>query len=136
MIAVDSSVAIAAFGDWHELNEPACAVLDRGASLPVHALLETYSVLTGFPPPHRAAPALVDRWLGDRFTAILAAPGTEEQRELLRTLARAGRTGGAVYDALVALTAKLAGAVLITADRRALATYELVGVDVRHLPTS
>jgi hypothetical protein len=27
MIAVDSSVAIAAFGDWHELNEPACAVL-------------------------------------------------------------------------------------------------------------
>ena len=135
MIAVDSSVAIAAFGDWHELNEPACAVLDQGAALPVHALLETYSVLTGFPPPHRVAPALVERWLDDRFASILAAPGTDEQRDLVRTLARAGRTGGAVYDALVALTAKLAGAVLVTADRRAVATYELVGVDLQHLPT-
>lgn len=59
MTAVDSSVAVAAFGEWHVLNEPARAVLDEGAALPAHALLETYSVLTGFPPPHRAAPELV-----------------------------------------------------------------------------
>ena len=39
MIAVDSSIAIAAFGEWHELNDPARAVLDEGAAIPTHALL-------------------------------------------------------------------------------------------------
>lgn len=51
MIAVDASVAVAAFGDWHRGNPEACAVLDEGAALPAHALLETDSVLTGFPTP-------------------------------------------------------------------------------------
>jgi predicted nucleic acid-binding protein len=133
VIAVDTSVAVAAFGDWHRLNSSARAVLDVGAALPAHALLETYSVLTGFPPPHRAAPALVDAWLDDRFPEILPPPPREEQRALVRTLASAGRRGGAVYDALVALTARLAGAVLVTADARAAGNYGLVGVEVRHL---
>lgn len=133
MIAVDSSVAIAGFGDWHELNEQACSILDEGVAIPAHAMLETYSVLTGFPPPHRAAPRLVDSWLDDRFPVILPPPGVEEQRDLVRRLAEAGRMGGAVYDALVALTAKIAGAVLVTADTRAVAVYELVGVEIRRL---
>jgi hypothetical protein len=50
-------------------------VLDTGAALPAHALLETYSVLTGFPPPHRAAPDLVGEWLDDRFPMILSPRG-------------------------------------------------------------
>ena len=133
MIAVDSSVAIAAFGEWHELNVAACSVLDEGAAIPAHALLETYSVLTGFPPPHRAAPALVDTWLDDRFLIILPPPAADEQRDLVRTMAREARPGGAIYDALVALTAKLEGAVLVTADERAMRTYELIGVEVRRL---
>lgn len=136
MIAVDSSVAIAGFGDWHELNGRACSILDEGAAIPAHAMLETYSVLTGFPPPHRAAPRLVDSWLDDRFPVILPPPGIDEQRDLVRRLADAGRPGGAVYDALVALTAKIAGAVLVTADTRALALYELVGVELRPLVDS
>lgn len=135
MIAVDSSVAVAAFGEWHELNSSACAVLDEGAAIPAHALLETYSVLTGFPPPYRASPGLVDTWLDDRFPAILPPPSAEAQRELVRTLAQAGRISGAVYDALVALTAKIAGAALVTADRRAIPVYELVGVELRFLDT-
>lgn len=133
MIAVDSSVAIAAFGEWHKLNDPARAVLDQGAAIPVHALLETFSVLTGFPRPHRAAPSLVDTWLDDRFQVVLPPPGADAQRELVRKLAGGGLTGGAVYDALVALTAKKAGATLVTADRRARSTYELVGVELQAL---
>ena len=133
MIAIDSSVAIAAFGEWHELNAAAIAVLDAGAALPAHAMLETYSVLTGFPPPHRAAPDLVMRWLDDRFRTILPAPPPREQRDLLHTLTAAGRIGGAVYDGLVALTAQRADATLVTADARAAAVYELIGVDVRLL---
>lgn len=131
MIAVDTSVAVAAFGDWHQ--EEARAVLDEGAALPAHALLETYSVLTGFPPPHRAAPELVDAWLDDRFSIILAPPAPHEQRDLVRRLASTGRTGGAVYDAVVALTARLAGAVLVTADARVASLYELVGVQLHRL---
>ena len=133
MIAVDSSVAIAAFGAWHELNAVACSVLDEGAAIPAHALIETYSVLTGFPPPHRAPLGLVDEWLDSRFPSVLATPGPSEQRELIRVMARDGRAGGAIYDALVGLTAKLHGAALVTADRRAAQTYELIGVEVRWL---
>lgn len=133
MIAVDSSVAIAAFGEWHELNAVACSVLDEGAAIPAHAMIETYAVLTGFPPPHRAAPGLVDTWLDHRFSIVLPPPGSDEQRELVRTMAREGRPGGAIYDALVALTAKLEDAVLVTADDRAAPTYELVGAEVRQL---
>jgi predicted nucleic acid-binding protein len=133
LIAVDSSVAIAAFGEWHELNALACSVLDEGAAIPAHALVETYAVLTGFPPPHRAPPALVDEWLDSRFPSVLAPPGPSEHRELVRLLARGGRGGGAVYDALVGLTAKLHGVALVTADRRAAQSYELIGVAVRWL---
>ncbi len=133
MIAIDSSVAVAAFGDWHRLNESARAVLDEDAVLPAHALLETYSVLTGFPPPHRAAPDLVDTWLDHSFPTILQPPPAQEQRALVRRLAATGHIGGAVYDAVVALTAKLTGAVLVTADIRAARTYDLVGVEWRRL---
>jgi predicted nucleic acid-binding protein len=136
LITVDSSVAIAAFGEWHQLNSPARSVLDNGATLPAHALLETYSVLTGFPPPHRAPPRLVEAWLVDGFSDILPAPSAAEQRTLIHTLSAAGRIGGAVYDALVALTAKLAGAALVTADKRALGVYELLGADVHLLGQS
>lgn len=132
-MAVDSSVAIAAFGDWHRLNAAARAVLDEGAALPAHALLETYSVLTGFPPPHRASPGLVDRWLDDRFEAILPPPSPADHREMLRVLAAAGSTGGAVYDALIGVTARLAGTPLVSADDRATTVYELVGAEVRRL---
>lgn len=133
MIAVDSSVAIAAFGDWHDLNDEAIAVLDEDVALPAHAMLETYSVLTAFPAPHRAPPELVITWLDDRFGEILRPPSPGEQRDLVRTLAAAHRIGGSVYDGLVGLTAKLAGATLVTADIRAAATYELIGVELRRL---
>ena len=133
MKAVDSSIAVAAFGEWHELNVLARRVLDCGAALPAHALLETYSVLTGFPPPYRASPGLVAEWLDSRFPLVLPPPEIDQQRDLIRRLAGEGRTGGAVYDSLVALTAKLGNATLITADQRAVGTYELVGVDVELL---
>ena len=82
MIAVDSSVAIAAFGGWHVLNAQASAVLDEGAAIPAHALIETYSVLTAFPPPHRAPPGLVEAWLDDRLPVVLPPPGPVEVRPL------------------------------------------------------
>lgn len=133
MIAVDSSVAIAAFGEWHELNSESRSVLDEGAAIPAHALLETYSVLTRFPPPYRAAPGLVDEWLKDRFSKILEPPSAAAHRALISALAGAERAGGAVYDALVAITAKRGDATLVTADSRAIPIYELFEVEHRQL---
>jgi len=49
--------------------------------------------------------------------------------ELLDVAAAAGIVGGAVYDALVAATAREAGAELLTLDERAVKTYHLVGVE-------
>jgi toxin FitB len=131
--AVDTSVAVAAFGEWHTLNAKARKVLDAGVGVPAHVLLETFSVLTSFPPPHRAAPALVGVWLAARFPTVLEPPSQEEHRSLIELLANAGRSGGAVYDGLVALTAKRAGSVLVTADKRAAELYELVGVATERL---
>ncbi len=133
MRAVDTSVAVAAFGDWHLLNEPARAVLDDGAALPMHCLVETYSILTGFPPPHRAAPQLVYEWMGDRFPNILPSPSPHDCKGLISRLASAGRSGGSVYDGLIGLTVQLAGGVLITADERASAVYDLLGLEWQYL---
>lgn len=129
MKAVDTSVAVAAFGEWHLLNSDACALLDEGAAIPAHAVLETYSVLTGFPPPHRASPDIVQRWLQGRFERLLSAPPPKDHLQLVSMLAEDGGSGGSVYDALIGLTAKLAGATLITADQRAAEVYDLVGVE-------
>jgi predicted nucleic acid-binding protein len=129
LIALDTSVVVAAFASWHEAHEGAVALLVHEPRLPAHVLVETYSVLTRLPPPHRAAPAIVERFLGERFPgAPLALPGAA-QRSLVSLAARRGFVGGAVYDLLVAATAKKAGARLLTRDRRATAAYEAVGVD-------
>lgn len=131
MIAVDTSIAVAAFADWHTLNDAARAVLADDAQIPSHALLETYSVLTRLPPPQRVQPTIVSTWLSRRFPRALQPPDESAQRELIGTLAADRRAGGTIYDALVGLTALHAKAELVTADRRAVTIYDLVGVRYR-----
>lgn len=127
MIAVDTSVVVAAFASWHEGHEAASAVLARRPRLPVHVALETYSVLTRLPPPHRAPAALVVEFLDAGFPQAPLGLPASRYSALLRELAGAGFLGGSVYDALVASTARHAGATLFTRDRRAVAIYEAVG---------
>ena len=129
MIAVDSSVAVAALLAAHESHEPArVCLLERRPRLVAHAAFETYSVLTRLPLPDRLAPqaawALLDRAF-PTAPLLLRAAGL---RNLLASLAEAGIGGGAVYDGLVAGTAKDFGAELLTLDRRAVPTYSAVGV--------
>ncbi len=50
---------------------------------------------------------------------------------LPRLLAPLGISGGAVYDALVALAAREAGATLVTRDRRAASTYAALQARLR-----
>lgn len=128
MTAVDTSVVVAAFASWHEGHALALLALARRPRLPAHVALESFSVLTRLPPPHRALPAVVSEFLSATFTAAPLALPAKEQFELVAIATRAGLAGGAIYDALVGATAKRAGATLLTRDRRALATYEALGV--------
>jgi len=127
VIAVDTSVVVAGLASWHEAHTAARRALARQPRLPAHAALETYSVLTRLPPPHRFAPGLVGELLAAQFPEpLLTLPGRQHE-SLIAIAVEAGVTGGAIYDALVAATAKHAGATLLTRDRRAIPVYELVG---------
>lgn len=129
MITPDTSVLVAGFATWHEGHEPAARALNRGVHLVAHTAVETYSVLTRLPPPHRVAPVVVHAYLadiasGDRYLTLDGVA----HRDLIDRLAEQNITGGATYDALVGLTAKAAGATLFTRDLRAVRTYERLSV--------
>lgn len=128
MIAVDSSVVVAGFASWHDHHAAARGALARKPRLPAHVALEAFSVLTRLPPPHRFDAKLVGELLAAHFPDTpLTLPG-RQQKALIELAVEAGVTGGSIYDALVASTAKHAGATLLTRDRRARPVYELVGV--------
>jgi predicted nucleic acid-binding protein len=134
MIAVDSSVAIAGFASWHDSHAAARKVLERGPRLVAHAALETYSVLTRLPAPHRAQPGLVADYLRRRFPGPLLSLPPDRHDELVSALAHRNIAGGQVYDALIGLTATAHAATLVSLDRRAALVYEAVGTVVE-LPT-
>ena len=64
----------------------------------------------------------------ERCDGVLVAVSDTAGR-LVQLLAERGIGGGSVYDALIGLTAKRAGATLLTRDLRARATYLAVGVE-------
>jgi predicted nucleic acid-binding protein len=127
LIAVDTSVVVPAFAAWHQAHDSAIAVLARKPRLPAHAALESFSVITRLPPPQRPKPAVVLAFLrahfGDSYLTLSAA----QHATLLEEATAHAISGGAVYDALIAATAREAGATLISRDLRAAQTYELIG---------
>ena len=128
LVAVDTSVVVAGFASWHEGHQSAAAVLARRPRVPAHVLIEAYSVLTRLPPPHRAPADLVATFLTERFPeAPLVLPPTV-YADLVAAAAVEGVTGGAIYDALIAATARHAGATLLTRDQRARVVYERMKV--------
>jgi predicted nucleic acid-binding protein len=128
VIAVDSSVVIAAFAPWHEDHDSAMESMRRRPHLPAHCGLECYATLTRLPEPFRAAGTVVADYLVRRFAKRWLVPPVEGLRGLPAILAQVGILGGATYDGLVAFTAKEHGATLHTLDRRAEATYRSLGV--------
>lgn len=133
MIALDSSVVVAGFGAWHEQHELARSTLADGPSLAAHTALEVYSVLTRLPEPFRAESGIVAEFLRRTFPNERLVLARAQQQQLPGRLADLGVAGGAVYDALIALTALEAEADLLTLDRRALATYERCAASARLL---
>lgn len=129
-LAVDTSVAIPLLVQTHAAHDAVVRWWDgREVALSGHALAETYSVLTRLPGDLRLAPGDAARLLEDRFSSPLLL-GPETARRLPAVLSRMEIAGGAVYDALVALTALEHNVDLATRDARARDTYEAVGVGV------
>ena len=102
---------------------------DREVALSGHALAETYSVLTRLPGDMRVAHADAAGLLKREFAEPLVL-GHNSATQLPSVLSELGITGGAVYDALVALAAVEHDADLATRDARAKTTYEAVGARV------
>lgn len=133
MIAVDTSVVVAAFASWHESHALARRAVRGRPAIPAPCILETYSVLTRLPPPHRAPADVVHDFLAATFPGayLVLAPG--RVAALIRELVEQGIVGGATYDAQVAAVAREAGATLLSLDRRAAATYLRLGVAIDYL---
>jgi predicted nucleic acid-binding protein len=124
--ALDTSLLIAALQSWHSEHDRCARALNRALDhppviVPLHALLETYSVLTRLPRRIRLAPAqafeLLDRTLRGKAEIVEMSGG--EGLRMLETLRDGDITGGAVYDAVIAESAFRAGArSLLTLNRQ------------------
>jgi len=126
--AADTSVVVAAFASWHEYHNRAREALDRGLRMIDHCALETYSVLTRLPPPHRCAVDVVRDFLRARFVEPFLRMDGALYKDFVLALPEHSVTGGGAYDALVAATAAAHSASLITCDRRAALVYESYGL--------
>ena len=124
MRTADTSLAVAAFASWHQRHEAARRVLDGGVHLVEHCALETYSVLTRLPAPHRVCGDIVRDFIKARFPHPFLRLSAEAYRAFIWGLPERAVVGGAAYDALVAATAAEHAAELVTCDRRAVLTYE------------
>ena len=133
MKAVDSSVVIAAFASWHEHHAIARKAMAARPRLIAQAAVESYSVLTRLPPPHRASPSIVHSFIAERFADPFLTLSENGYQELLATVAAGQILGGPAYDALIAFTAAEHNATLLSLDQRAATTYEIIGARVEQL---
>lgn len=124
----DTSVLIPALVAWHPDHDSARRSLeDTITTLIAHVLVECYSVLTRLPAPHRFSAGDAGLLLDALELRTVALPASRH-RALLSAMAAGGVRGGAVYDGVVAATARHHDLQLLTRDRRARATYDALGV--------
>ena len=129
-VLLDSSCAIALCLADHVNHEAAIAAVGtRRVGLAGHAWFETFSVLTRLPVPQRRSVQEVTVLLERNFPASVFAD-EQAQRAFSRELLHLQVAGGAIYDGLVAMTARAAKLPLLTNDRRAIATYAQLGVQL------
>jgi predicted nucleic acid-binding protein len=126
LIAIDSSVIVAALAKWHSDHGRAQRALERalegrdGVVIPGHALVESFSVLTRMPAPYRAGARDVLQALRQTFEASrVVALNARSIWPVLERVVSLGLSGGIVYDALILESAADAGATqLLTLNAR------------------
>ena len=114
---LDTSCLVAATCVWHEHHNATFEAFERSRTRGdevvqvAHALAEAYAVLTRLPSPHRlssqdAFTVLESNW-GKSQTVALSA---RDYWKLLRRASESDVTGGLFYDAVIAASARKAGA--------------------------
>src|ERR1043166_7499515 len=108
MIALDTSVIVAALTSWSENREAAMNAIAKsmsssgGVVIPAHAMFEAFSVMTRVPPAHRLSAAEAYELLDLNFAkAKIASFPANSVWALLRKLTLADIAGGIVYDAVI-----------------------------------
>ncbi|MCL2781608.1 MAG: type II toxin-antitoxin system VapC family toxin [Actinomycetia bacterium] len=136
VLLLDTSAALALI-DLASPRHQAVLAVARGHRLGLsgHAAFEVLSLATRLPFPHRLSGADAARLITTNF------PDTRYLDEATATtlpseFARLGVLGGSVYDGLVAACARTHGLTLLTCDRRARPTYDLLGVSYRLIDSS
>jgi predicted nucleic acid-binding protein len=126
--AADTSVAVAALDAAHA-SHVACrdVVRSRRPALAGHAAFETLSVLTRMPGALAVDPPTASALIARVFPEVVWL-AKDDVAALIERLGVVGISGGAVYDALVGEAARVHGCTLLTRDRRAVRTYDLLGV--------
>lgn len=138
-VALDSSYLIALLSHWHDKHEPTLQSYQHWKNrahiiLPVHAILECYSVLTRIPPPYRLASEVARQIIEENFrtTTLIAEAKADALWQKLQTASDLGIRGGQVYDALIAWSAAEAGAsVLLTWNIKHFALLGLANFEAR-----
>lgn len=134
MTAPDSSVLIAGADPAHtfhgEAIEALVTVRDAGV-LVAHTVAEATAVLTATAYGH--PPGRVREYLSQFLEREAVGVGPAGYPRAISDLTDAGIVGGALYDGLIALGARSAGATLVSLDRRAAPTYHRCGVAFRLL---
>lgn len=133
-MAPDSSVVIAALSGWHPAHAVSRSALQDGDRvLPSHVAFETTATLSRMPEGYRTSPEVVLDALQRVFSRPWLTLDGDGARACLSRAAGAGIRGGALYDALIAATARAHGATLLSLDRRAQDAYEVMGATVSYL---
>jgi toxin FitB len=137
VIAPDTSVLVAGFVADHPLRDAAESALVEvrdGGRLVAHTMAETYAVLSAPGGVYRVSPDQVKGYLdGILQRSAPIQPRPDAYADAIELLRGAGRGGAAIYDALIAMAARAAGATLVSLDRRAEQVYDLCGVEARML---
>ena len=139
-VGLDTSFVVPLFSSWHSFHPATVAeyeALRRRRSqlvLPLHALLESFSVLTRLPEGRRFSPAEAHLMLQQAFSTDTVVPGLEPELvwSCIARLSREGVAGGRVYDAVIAHTAAQAGAtVMLTWNEKDFLAVAPPGLEIR-----
>lgn len=132
MQVVDTSVVVRAAIASDPTERGLLQDVIAASRVPVaHVLAESYASLTALPPPFRLSPGNCYTYLSSAFRAETLTLSSHGYLRVLHLLAEHGIAGGAIYDCLIAETAREHEATLLTLDQRAVARYSLVGAAYR-----
>ena len=136
---LDTSCLIPLVAEWHKHHDQTTrdyqARLARGERpvIAIHALLESYSVLTRLPPPVCVPANLAEQILTEYFADVEIAGVSPETAWLaIRSLAALDLGGGRIYDALIAATVLRAeAAVFVTWNVKHFLSFAPAGLEIR-----